>query len=331
MKIRSQWVAFGVGLLLLLGLLNHVGLDEILPLVRHTGWRFGWIAPYFLLPTLFAALSWKAFFCAQHAYPLPGVVRATWVGLACNWLLPVAQVGGEIAKARMLSSPSRDLIPWAAMILDKTFQLVTQCCFGALGLTLLLAFRFDQATFRLALAGIGLLSLLAFGFWRMQRRGLMTLGHRWIQKILRSQSRQEGAKLAQAMDARVSKLYLNRIKLLKGFAWRMCFRFAMAGEVYLIMGWMGHPVTYVEAVIFESLGQTVRMAGFIVPAGLGIQEGALTLIGAALGVSPAACLSLSVGKRLRECLVGGPALLGWFLKWRQEPEAGDLQSSRSSL
>ena len=103
------------------------------------------------------------------------------------------------------------------MILDKTFQLVTQCCFGALGLALLLAFRFDQATFRLALAGIGLLSLLAFGFWRMQRRGLMTLGHRWIQKVLRSQSRQEGAKLAQAMDARVSKLYLNRIKLLKGF------------------------------------------------------------------------------------------------------------------
>ena len=96
----------------------------------------------------------ESLFCSQHAYPLPGVVRATWVGLACNWLLPVAQVGGEIAKARMLSSPSRDLVPWAAMILDKTFQLVTQCCFGALGLGLLLAFRFDQATFRLALAGI---------------------------------------------------------------------------------------------------------------------------------------------------------------------------------
>ena len=115
--------------------------------------------------------------------------------------------------------------------------------FWRIGPWSLLAFRFDQATFRLALAGIGLLSLLAFGFWRMQRTRFDDLGHRWIQKILRSQSRQEGAKLAQAMDARVSKLYLNRIKLLKGFAWRMCFRFAMAGEVYLIMGWMGHPVT----------------------------------------------------------------------------------------
>ena len=218
------------------------------------------------------------------------------------------------------------------MILDKTFQLVTQCCFGALGLGLLLAFRFDQATFRLALAGgSGCFRCLPLDFGGCKRRGLMTLGHRWIQKILRSQSRQEGAKLAQAMDARVSKLYLNRIKLLKGFAWRMCFRFAMAGEVYLIMGWMGHPVTYVEAVVFESLGQTVRMAGFIVPAGLGIQEGPLPSSVLPLGVSPAACLSLSVGKRLRECLVGGPALLGWFLKWRQEPEAGDLQSSRSSL
>ena len=61
MKIRSQWVTFGVGVLLLLGLLNHVGLDEILPLVRHTGWRFGWIAPYFLLPILFAHFPGKPF------------------------------------------------------------------------------------------------------------------------------------------------------------------------------------------------------------------------------------------------------------------------------
>ena len=54
MEKRSQWAAFGVGVTLLLGLLNHVGLDEILPLVPHTGWCFGWIAPYFLLPILFS-------------------------------------------------------------------------------------------------------------------------------------------------------------------------------------------------------------------------------------------------------------------------------------
>jgi len=110
---------------------------------------------YPLLASLFNSL---------HAYPLLVVVRATWVGLACNRLLPVAQVGREIAKTRMLSCHSRDLVPWAAMILDKTFQLVTQCCFGALGLGLLLVFRFDQATFLLALAGIGLLSLPAFTY-----------------------------------------------------------------------------------------------------------------------------------------------------------------------
>ena len=69
--------------MLLLGLLNHLGLDEILPLVPHTGWRFGWIAPHFLLPILFATLSWQAFFNSLHAYPLLVVVRATWVGLAC--------------------------------------------------------------------------------------------------------------------------------------------------------------------------------------------------------------------------------------------------------
>ena len=132
MKIRSQWVAFGVGVLLLLGLPNHVGLDEILPLVRHTGWRFGWIAPYFLLPIFSLPFPGKPFLfsaCVSIARGGEGNMGRPCLQLAS----PVAQVGGEIAKARMLSS-SPDLIPWAAMILDKTFQLVTQCCFGALGL-----------------------------------------------------------------------------------------------------------------------------------------------------------------------------------------------------
>jgi hypothetical protein len=56
---------------------------------------------------------------------------ASWIGLACNWLLPVAQIGGELVKARLLAKPNKDIEPWATMVIDKTFQVLTQICFAS--------------------------------------------------------------------------------------------------------------------------------------------------------------------------------------------------------
>ena len=80
---------------------------------------------------------------------------------------------------------------------------------------------------------------------------------------------------------------------------------------------MGHPVSLIEALILESLTQAVRAAAFVVPAGLGVQEGGLVLIGGALGLSPDLSLALSLAKRFRELIVGLPGLLVWQLRERR--------------
>ena len=113
------------------------------------------------------------------------------------------------------------------------------------------------------------------------------------------------------MDARVREIYGTPLALVRAFSWRMAFRFGMAGEIYLIMSLMGHPVDYHEAVILESLAQTIRMAAFLIPGGLGAQEGTITLIGASLGIPTSQGLALSLARRARELLVGLPALLAW--------------------
>jgi putative membrane protein len=298
------------------GMVYRAGVRELLPMINRLGWNLGWLWLYFFIPITCAGMAWRAFFAYPQSYSVIKVVMASWVGLACNWLLPVAQVGGELAKARLLSTPSEDIEPWAAVVLDKTFQLITQCLFALIGVVLLLAFYFDQAALEWSLAGIVFLALLATGFWRLQRRGLMGLGKRLMDKVFKGQDETSQRQLAAAMDQRIQGMYHQPRRMVLASLWRMGFRFGMAGEVYLIMGWLGHPVGYLEAIVLESLGQTVRMAAFMVPAGLGVQELTLTLLGSALGIPPIASLSLSMGKRLRELVVGLPALMGWLIWWR---------------
>jgi hypothetical protein len=62
--------------------------------------------------------------------------------------------------------------------------------------------------------------------------------------------------------------------------------------------------------VFQRLAGLLRPMAFIVPGGLGVQEGAL-LFGHALGVNSELSLAVSIAKRLREVLCGLPALASW--------------------
>src|SRR5205807_652323 len=68
---------------------------------------------------------------------------------------------------------------------------------------------------------------------------------------------------------------------------------------------------FVDCFILESLGQAARSAAFIIPGGLGAQEGAFLLIGGALGVPPDFALALSLVKRASQLLFGIPMLAAW--------------------
>jgi hypothetical protein len=65
------------------------------------------------------------------------------------------------------------------------------------------------------------------------------------------------------------------------------------------------------AIAIEALSQSTRHAGFLVPAGLGVQEAAVILFGHLAGVGGDVALSLALVKRMREILIGVPALLSW--------------------
>ena len=107
----------------------------------------------------------------------------------------------------------------------------------------------------------------------------------------------------------------------------------MAGtaEVWFTFWLLGHPLPFWAALLLESLGQALRSMAFLVPGGLGVQEGGFILFGSAIGVGPDLALAFSLTRRFRETLTGIPVLLSWqaleghhmHRQWRQIRSNGE--------
>ncbi len=103
-------------------------------------------------------------------------------------------------------------------------------------------------------------------------------------------------------------------------------------EVWVALYFMGVPVGLGEALVLESLGQAARSAGFAVPSGVGVQEAGFVVTAASLGLAPETGLALSLAKRVRELLMGVPALLAWqWLEGRRLWRAGQRSPDEANM
>lgn len=83
-------------------------------------------------------------------------------------------------------------------------------------------------------------------------------------------------------------------------------------EVAIVLACIGgHPVDLTEVVVIEALGQAIKAAAFLVPSGLGVQEGGLVLVCGLFGIDGGTALALSLAKRVPDVVLGLPALLVW--------------------
>jgi uncharacterized membrane protein YbhN (UPF0104 family) len=121
----------------------------------------------------------------------------------------------------------------------------------------------------------------------------------------------------------VRQLYRHRRRVAIVCGWRLLAWVLGAGEVWLALYFLGHPVTVSNALILESLGQAIKAAAFAIPGALGVQETGFILLGGMLGIDSATALSLSLVKRSRELALGLPGLIAWqvaegWRSWRQQ-------------
>jgi hypothetical protein len=119
---------------------------------------------------------------------------------------------------------------------------------------------------------------------------------------------------AGAVDAWIVRLYAHRRAMAVSEIWHVLSWLLGAGETWLAMHFLGHPIDWTTAIVIESLGEAVRTVAFPVPAALGVQEGAFVLLGGLFGLTPGMSVTLSLAKRVRELGLGIPGLIVWQLQ-----------------
>lgn len=327
-KPRGTATAILVGVLLLAGVLMWQGIDPVVQALSTVGW------PVLALPALvglvflpLSSWSWAMWFDRTDRPEARRLLRAAWLGDAVNWLLPVAQVGGDVLKARLAASECADgAAASATVVADKTGQVAAQVIATALGLGLLVARRPSPAVLGAAVGGLLLLSFLLVLFARAQQRGLFRLLARLGERV--GIGGDGVGAFTQDADIRLRALYEDRRRVVTALTLRLLARAVMVLEVWIALRLLGIDASLADAAILDFLVQAVRAAAFVIPAGLGVQEWGFALLALEVGVAPGVGVALSLLRRVRELVLGVPALGVWAVVERELARAPAHAGSR---
>jgi putative membrane protein len=236
-----------------------------------------------------------------------------------NVLLPVASVGGDVLGARLLTFWGvAGSLAAASVLADLLFQVGTLALFAGLGAGLLRRVEGAQAaeladwTLR-ALAGTG---LAVAAFFALQRTGIVrliedrvaALGRRLVRE---TEARPEPPPRVQgALDAIWAAG--RRGRLAQSFGLHALAWLLGTAEVAVVLACIGvDNVGLSEILVIEALSQAIKAAAFLVPSGLGVQEGGLVLVCGLFGIDAGTAIALSLARRVPDVVLGLPALLAW--------------------
>ncbi|HVR04066.1 MAG TPA: lysylphosphatidylglycerol synthase domain-containing protein, partial [Polyangia bacterium] len=204
------------------------------------------ICAYRLVPLALNARSWQLLLPAVGRPGFSRLLGLRWIGESINSLLPVGQVGGDVARARLVAVsgvPRADAA--ASMIADFATGVLTQVVFATAGL-LALGHAADHSVrgpTRATLLGmllaattaVVLYSLLRFGTTRLARRLFVGSGARarWL-KVAGSFGR---------LDHAMAAVLGRRRALSSAFGWHVAGWFSQVGETWIVLGLMGASVS----------------------------------------------------------------------------------------
>lgn len=321
------WIGLLIGLSLFTGLIVYQGAEEVFAAIALAGWGLFLVAMAHLAVVAANAMSARALLSRGVRPALSRIIGIWWMGTSVNALLPVVQVGGELVRARLFA---RSGVPGAqagaAIVVGLTGSVFTLILFALTGGILLGAgLGIDHSGLMLRLLfGLAVFGGLIFGFYLAQQRGLFLRLARAFERLAGGREWTGVIGGAEALDQAVVSLYRDRRAFAACCLWRLAGWLAGAGEVWLALYLLGHPVDFVTALILESLAEAITNAGFAIPGALGVQEGGFLIVGALLGVPGEVALGVSLMKRFRDLLLGLPGLVAW-----QVSEGAGLFGGRS--
>lgn len=296
-------MAVGGGLFL--WLLWIADLGAVWNLLRSLRWRFVWVLAFYAVIFGLDTLGWKY---ALRVGSGGGVswfrlFRARLAGEAVNYVTPTAWIGGEPVKAALLAERYGISMAdgMASVVVAKTTFALSMLLFVLVGLGVTLVTQpisaelIRWAGWVLPILGILLGLFLAVQFLRpfgWVAAFLARVIPGWSGRVMSN---------ARVWDEAVVSFYRTSPGAV---AWSLAFHFlgwlAGALEVYIILWFLGIPVSLSTAFSVEALWVLFKSGAFLIPASLGASEGIGLVVCGALGIHAAPGLALGLIRRARE-------------------------------
>ncbi len=309
---RLSWIGLSLGVALAVALVAWQGADTVANLLASTSWKLLLIAGFAVPQLLLASSSWRLLFPAGGAPRFGLLFLAMWIGVSINLMLPVANLGGDVVRARLLAlwtGRPRDAV--ASVVVDKTVLVATLPVLAVIGTAALLRIVPDSGSFGAAAGLVVLLAIAIVLLVLAQRAGAFSFLAARAVKLARRPGWESLVAKASDLDGAIRDLYRRPATILAACSLRMLGRLSASGEVWLAARLLGHPITIVDAILLRSLGIVARAVAFPVPGGLGVQEGSFVALGALIGMPPEVALATSLATRVREIVSGVPGLIAW--------------------
>jgi len=298
------------GLAFLTGLTAYYGFGAVITAVASSSWATAFVVAARAVALVGAGIGWWALIPARQRGP-SAFVLLRFVREAINSFFPFAVIGGDVIGARLLARFGIVTnLAVASVLVDIFIQVVCLCCFVLAELGILLSLVGQQQVGTTAIVILAIAIPAVGGFFIALNFGAHEPLVRWL---LAFGERRQWSAFAHIVDlgARLQQIWRNHRGIAESFLVHLAAVFFGAVEVWIALAFMGHPVSVVEAVVIESLGQGSRAAAFMLPGGLGVQDGALIGVCAIFGVPADVALAMALIKRVPDLLLGAPALLGW--------------------
>jgi putative membrane protein len=308
-----RWVLralFAAGVAAAVYLMARTGFDSIWRLLAAAGWRLLLLVPLHAVPLWLDVAGWHALIVPRNR--MRTLFAIATVREAVNRLLPVANIGGELLGIGLLAQHGTEAATAAASVVVETLlTLVAQFLFVGLGaLSLLGLAKAGGLAADIAITLAISVPLIA-GLFLALRYGSIFERLEKLARRIGGRMLTPGNFQGAPLDRAIHGIFGMRRSMGKALGWQFGGLLMGCAETWLALRWLGHPVEPVTALVLESLTQAVRHFIFFVPAGVGVQEAGLLLLGQVLGLEADVVIALSVAKRMREVLFGLPALIAW--------------------
>jgi putative membrane protein len=311
------------GLALLTGLVAFYGFASVLAAIASSQWGTALVVIARAAAVALAGLGWWLLLTPLRRGPpaAAGVPQALigpqiFVGLrfvreAINSLFPFAVVGGDVMGARLLAQFGiTTSLAIASVLVDIFIQVLCLLIFVLTGIGIVLGLAGSRPFSAMTFIGLALAVPAVAGFFLALNFGAV---EPIVRRLVAFGEKRQWAAFNHVADlgGQLQQFWRNPGGLSASFLVHLAGVFLGASEVWIALYFMGHPVTSIEAIAIESLGQGSRAAAFILPGGVGVQDGALVAASAIFGVPAEVALAMALIKRVPDLVFGIPSLLAW--------------------